>query len=156
MSRLTPDETAEYVSRNQILRHEPGQRNISFPCSADHEQDWQPCPVDPYSCLAIYICVTIQHTYIPGTYKDKMRHSTIIFKARHRPTLNLSTNSSFSTSSVMLINLVRLMSLPTHVQRYQQQRRKVTLWSVWSNKSTFDWLIEFSYKLMSKSSPWSS
>ena len=21
-----------------------------FPCSADHEQDWQPYPVDPYSC----------------------------------------------------------------------------------------------------------
>ena len=22
----------------------------SFPCSAHHEQDWQPYPVDPYSC----------------------------------------------------------------------------------------------------------
>ena len=30
-----------------------GQRNINFPCSADHEQDWQPYPVDPYS--AIYV-----------------------------------------------------------------------------------------------------
>ena len=27
--------------------------NINFPCSADHEQDWQPYPVDPYSC---YMC----------------------------------------------------------------------------------------------------
>ena len=22
-----------------------------FPCSADHEQDWQPYPVDPYSAI---------------------------------------------------------------------------------------------------------
>ena len=39
---------------------------IFFPCSADHEQDWQPYPVDPYSC---YMC---GHTYIHGT---KVRNS---------------------------------------------------------------------------------
>ena len=60
MSRLTRDGTAESASRDQILRRERGQRNIHFSCSADHVQDWQPYPVDPYSC---YICVTI-HTYI--------------------------------------------------------------------------------------------
>ena len=49
ISRLTRDETAEPVSRDQILRHVRGQGNIHFPCSADHEQDWQPYPVDPYS-----------------------------------------------------------------------------------------------------------
>ena len=38
------------VSRDQILRHERGQGNIYFSCSADHVQDWQPYPVDPYSC----------------------------------------------------------------------------------------------------------
>ena len=60
MSRLTRDGTAEPVSRDQILRHVRGQENIHFlPCSADHEQDWQPYPVDPHSA----ICVTI-HTYI--------------------------------------------------------------------------------------------
>ena len=48
MSRLT--RTAEPVSRDQILRHARGQGSINFPCSADHEQDWQPYPVDPYSC----------------------------------------------------------------------------------------------------------
>ena len=32
-----------------------------FPCSADHVQDWQPYPVDPYSCYSL--CVTI-HIYI--------------------------------------------------------------------------------------------
>ena len=46
MSKLTRDRTAEPVSRDQILRRERGQRIIHFPCSAaDHEQDWQPCPV---------------------------------------------------------------------------------------------------------------
>ena len=57
MSRLTRAGTAEPVSRDQILRHERGQGNIHFPCSADHVQDWQPYPVDPYSC---YMC---DHTY---------------------------------------------------------------------------------------------
>ena len=47
MSRLTRNGTAGPVSRDQILRREEGQGNIHFPCSADHEQDWQPYPVDP-------------------------------------------------------------------------------------------------------------
>ena len=59
MSRLTRDGTAEPVSRDQILRHARGQGNINFPCSADHEQDWQPYPVDPYSAICD------DHTYIP-------------------------------------------------------------------------------------------
>ena len=58
MSRLTPDRTAEPVSRDQILRRERGQGNINFPCLADHEQDWQPYPGDQYSC---YMC---DHTYM--------------------------------------------------------------------------------------------
>ena len=36
-----------------ILRRERGQGAFHFPCSADHEHDWQPYPVDPYSC---YMC----------------------------------------------------------------------------------------------------
>ena len=58
MSRLTRDGTAEPVSRDQILRHARGQGNIHFPCSADHEQDWQPYPFDPYSAICD------DHTYI--------------------------------------------------------------------------------------------
>ena len=57
MSRLTRDGTAEPASQDQILRRERGQGNVHFPCSADHVQDWQPSPVDPYSC---YMC---DHTY---------------------------------------------------------------------------------------------
>ena len=59
MSRLTRDGTAEAVSRDQTLRRERGQGNIHFPCSADHDQDWQPHPVDPYSCY-----IYDDHTYI--------------------------------------------------------------------------------------------
>ena len=51
MSRLTRDGTAEPVSQDQILRRVRGQGNIYFPCSADHEQDWQPYPVDLYSAI---------------------------------------------------------------------------------------------------------
>ena len=61
MSRLTRDGTAEPVSGDQILRHARGQGNIHFPCSADHEQDWQPYPVDPYSAICddyTYIHIT--------------------------------------------------------------------------------------------------
>ena len=61
MSRLTRDGTAEPVSRDQILGHVRGQGGIDFPCSADHEQDWQPCPVDPYS--AIYVMTIHIHIY---------------------------------------------------------------------------------------------
>ena len=55
MSRLTRDGTAEPVSRDQILRRERVQGNIHFPCSADHEQDWQSHSVDPYSCFVLYV-----------------------------------------------------------------------------------------------------
>ena len=37
-----------------------------FPCSADHEQDWQPYPVDPYSAICD------EHTYIL-LYSDTVR-----------------------------------------------------------------------------------
>ena len=53
MSGLTRDGIAEPVSRDQILRHERGQKNIHFSCLADHVQGWQPYTVNPYSC---YIC----------------------------------------------------------------------------------------------------
>ena len=35
-----------------------GTGEYHFPCSADHEQDWQPYPVDPYSAICD------DHTYI--------------------------------------------------------------------------------------------
>ena len=38
-----------------------GTGEYHFPCSADHEQDWQPYPVDPYSAICD------DHTYIHAT-----------------------------------------------------------------------------------------
>ena len=70
MSRLTRDGTAEPVSRDQILRRERRLGNIHFSCSADHEQDWQPYEVDPYSCYMMY-----DHTYkILFKFKSELRH----------------------------------------------------------------------------------
>ena len=74
--RLMRDGTAEPVSRDQILRHARGQGNINFPCSADHEQDGQPYPVDPYS--AICDGHTYIHTYIhthTHTHTDTHTHT---------------------------------------------------------------------------------
>ena len=59
MSGLVRDGTAEPVSRDQIFSRERGQGNVHFPCSADHEQDWQPYPVDPNSAESV------DHTYSP-------------------------------------------------------------------------------------------
>ena len=55
VSRLTRDGTAEPVSQDRILRRGRGQENIHFPCSADHDQDWQPYPVDLYCCYRLYV-----------------------------------------------------------------------------------------------------
>ena len=50
--------TAKTVSRDQILRRKRGQGNIYFPCSADHEQDWQNLT------RLIHNLVTFDHTLI--------------------------------------------------------------------------------------------
>ena len=88
-SRRTRDWNAETVSRDQILRGERGQGNIHFPCSADHEQNWQPSyPVDQYSghmmCDYKYIYTYI-HTYI-HTYIYTYIHTYI--RTYHRQLYN--------------------------------------------------------------------
>ena len=37
------------LARPRTLRRKRGQGDIHFLCSADHEQDWQPYPVDLFS-----------------------------------------------------------------------------------------------------------
>ena len=59
ISRLTRDGTAKPVSQDQIFRRKRGEGKKHFPCSADHEQDWQPCPVDPYSCCCCCCCCCV-------------------------------------------------------------------------------------------------
>ena len=79
--RLTREGTAEPLSRDQILRRARGQGNVHFPCSADHELDWQPYPVDPYS--AICDDHTYIHTYIhPPGFVKLVSHS---FQSVHPP-----------------------------------------------------------------------
>ena len=46
MSKLTRDGIAEPSRKKTKLSGANRDRNIFFSCSADHEQDWQPYPVD--------------------------------------------------------------------------------------------------------------
>ena len=52
MNGLARDWTDQPVSRSQTLRREQGQGGNHLPCSAVHEQDWQPYPADPYSPMS--------------------------------------------------------------------------------------------------------
>ena len=73
MSRLTRGGTAKPIQRDQILRRERGQGKKHFPCSADHEQDWQTYPLDPYSCYMCdhtYICIYITALFLFGVFYD--------------------------------------------------------------------------------------
>ena len=63
--QVDADGTAEPVSRNQIFRREQGQGNIIFPCSADHEKNWQPYPVEP-SSINSYVSTYGHHIYMSG------------------------------------------------------------------------------------------
>ena len=51
INRLARDGIVEPISQDQLLRRERGQGNIHFPCSAGHEQDWQPHLVDLHSAI---------------------------------------------------------------------------------------------------------
>ena len=50
--------TTIYVLARPNSQARTGTGEYYFPCSADHEQDWQPYPVDPYSAICD------DHTYI--------------------------------------------------------------------------------------------
>ena len=50
---MARDGTAEPISPDQFLRRERARRDIHFPCSTDHGEDyWQPYTVDPYSAMS--------------------------------------------------------------------------------------------------------
>ena len=71
---------------NQILRHAREQGNIHFPCSADHEQDWQPYPIDPYS--GICDDHTYIHTYViffgSRITNSRYQHTCSMYRFRER------------------------------------------------------------------------
>ena len=60
------------VSRDQILRHERGWEQKHFPCFADHEQGWQPYPVDPYSVISydhtFLVPIFVQRIQVPSMH----------------------------------------------------------------------------------------
>ena len=55
MSRVTRDGMANPSRETTFPGAEADREKKHIPCSADHEQDWQPYRVDPYSA----VCVTI-------------------------------------------------------------------------------------------------
>ena len=103
MSRLTRDGTAEPVSRDQILRHAWAQGNIHFSCSADHEQGWQPYPVDH-----TLLYVTTIHTYICYYHEE-----VLSFLPNHFdifPSCQVWMRSYFSFNIVMHHHLIIIPS----------------------------------------------
>ena len=77
---FTRDGTTEPVSRNlQILGREQGRGNLHFPCSADHEQDWQPYPVDLYSTICVMTILHTQHYALHYKYSSALcyRYTTL-------------------------------------------------------------------------------
>ena len=61
---LAWDGKPEPVSRDQIpTREQRGHGKRHFPCSADHEQDWYPCPVLIQTLLKVLAIQ--QHTVPP-------------------------------------------------------------------------------------------
>ena len=60
-----------------IIRRERGQRKKHFPCSADHEQDWQPYPVDP----SLAICD--DHTYKIRWMWDQQEKMILLTQCYH-------------------------------------------------------------------------
>ena len=91
MIRLTRGGTVEPVSRDQILRRDRGQGNAHFRSSADHEQDWQPYPVDPFfvECDGHTHIHTYTYTYDFYSTACKLYTCTYTYCVQGK-TLNLS------------------------------------------------------------------
>ena len=102
MSGLTREGTAEPVSRDQILRREQRQENAHFPCSADHEQDWQPYLVDPYSAICHdHIYSTTSSTVVNDLLR-RFRYELRFFFAVFTPT---SSDGNPATLSASLLSI---------------------------------------------------
>ena len=126
-SKLTRNGTAEPVSRDRILRRERGQRIIHFPCSADHEQDWQPCLVvraihtnivlhTHTAVVRIYICILYnnavnrarmymtpnkKYTWYINQYKQHYCTSTYIYM--YLPRIQLTTSRFGNLTHITLL-----------------------------------------------------
>ena len=105
--RLSPQQDLESPSYgfsenthdDQILSHARGQGNVHFPCSADHEQDWQPYPVDPYSAICD------DHTYIHTYIHDDnyVSHDDMLWDVQHyTSTLDFGVDTLARTVELLL------------------------------------------------------
>ena len=65
--QIQPEYGDEQADAKPNSQARTGTGEYHFPCSADHEQDWQPYPVDPYSAICD------DHTYI-HTYTTQQRY----------------------------------------------------------------------------------
>ena len=63
MSRLTRDGNPS--RETEFSDAYAGKGNIHFPCVADHVQDWQPYPADPYSCFIDRFSIKFSHKLMP-------------------------------------------------------------------------------------------
>ena len=117
MSRVTRDGTAKLVSRDQILRRERGQGNVCIACSAEHEQDWQRYPVDPYSAIYIYMCVVCMCVMAIHGRKVRFWPKCLIVRPRkNRPGIRkylLQEILSFVCTSYDILRIIN-----QHVNRY--------------------------------------
>ena len=124
MCRLTRDGTAEPVSRDRILRHAREQGNIIFPCSADHEQDCQPYPVDPYSAICD------NHTYIPTTVVvPGSTYYTVFYRKGLLVDLMVEADltQTQTKQKLLLIVVIVVVVVVSHIQRIGCQPEKTTL-----------------------------
>ena len=74
-------------SVSSLSGHAIAYRWRSLPCSADHEQDWQPYPVDPYSAICDdHTYIVYIHTYCresTGTGLVVLNHTLFFFFFTH-------------------------------------------------------------------------
>ena len=103
MSRLMRDGTLPNPSREtKFSGANSADREIyslspHFPCSADHEQDWQPYPVDPCSC---YMC---DYTYNIRTYYIHTRVFNIIQKDKTPVFTSMFLTENNTTTTVCVV-----------------------------------------------------
>ena len=116
MSRLTRDETAEPVSRDQILRRERKQGSIHFPCLADHLQDWPPYPVNPYSC---YMC---NHTYALSSLLTLLL--VLLLKRKIRTHLNLLSIPQLGGENVKTFRLDQRLQIQNLFMAFKRVPRR--------------------------------
>ena len=91
------------------LNHHTPSDQSRVPCSADHEQDWQPYPVDPYSAICD------DHTYYRQYY-----YYTSVACTRHTA-YRWPTDLGTTRACFFLFSLISLIADgPHHYRRYFQ------------------------------------